>query len=104
MKTGTTIKNNLTGETITMLAGEEENGGARQLWEVRLPPRRLSPPLHYHINFAETLTAIEGMLDLHLGPERRHVLLNPRESVTVEIGRLHTFANERDTPAVTRRS
>src|SRR5260370_10870896 len=40
------------------------------------------------------------MLDVYFGRERRHGLLKPRESVTAQIGRLHTFANERDEAAV----
>jgi len=79
MRTGATIKNNLTGETITMLVGEEENSGAFQLWEARLPSRRIGPSLHYHVNFAETFTVIEGTLDFYLGQERRHILLNPKK-------------------------
>jgi mannose-6-phosphate isomerase-like protein (cupin superfamily) len=100
MKTGTTIKNNLTGETITMLVSEEDNGGARQLYEARVPPRRIGPPLHYHVTFTETFTVKEGTLDFYLGPERRHMLLGPQQSVTAELGQLHTFANERDTVTV----
>ena len=100
MKTGTTIKNNQTGETITKFVSEEDNGGSRQLYEVRVPPRRVSPPLHYHITFAETFTVKEGTLDFYLGRERRHMLFGPQQSVTVDIGQLHTFANERDTITV----
>jgi mannose-6-phosphate isomerase-like protein (cupin superfamily) len=100
MKAGRTIRNNSTGETLTMLVSEEDNDGIRQLYEVRLPPRRPSPPIHYHVAFTETFTVIEGMLDVYFGRERRHGLLKPRESVTAQIGRLHTFANERDEAAV----
>jgi hypothetical protein len=39
-------------------------------------------------------------LDMYLGRERKHVVLNPQESLTAQIGQLHTFANERDVPAV----
>lgn len=100
MKAGQTIKNNQTCETLTMLVSEEENGGARQLYQVFLPPRRPSPPPHYHLAFTETFAVLEGALDIYLGKERRHILLRPRESVTAEIGQVHTFANERDQPTV----
>jgi hypothetical protein len=49
MKASRTIRNNNTGETLTMLVSEQENGGALQLYQVRLPPRRagpLSPRIH----------------------------------------------------------
>jgi mannose-6-phosphate isomerase-like protein (cupin superfamily) len=100
MKAGETITNDLTGETLTMLVSEEDDGGARQLYQVHLPPRRPSPPFHYHLRFAETFSVIEGALDVYLGQERQHILLSPRERYTAEIGQLHTFANNREEPAV----
>ena len=81
-----------------MLVSEEETGGARQLYRVLLPPRRASPPLHYHVSFTETFTAIEGVLDLYLGRERRHVRLHPQESATAELYQPHSFANNSDEP------
>jgi hypothetical protein len=53
MKKGQVIKNNATGETLTVLVSEQENGGACQLYEVRLPPHRPSPPLHYQVVFVK---------------------------------------------------
>src|SRR5260370_38195736 len=100
MKSGDTIRNQKSGETLTMLVSEGERGGTRQLYKVHLPARRPSPPLHYHIAFTETFTVITGMLDLYVGRERRHVLLKPQESVTAQIGQLHTFADERDDTTV----
>jgi mannose-6-phosphate isomerase-like protein (cupin superfamily) len=91
-----TIRNHATGETLTMLEGEQESGGVRQLYAVRVPPRRPSPPLHYHVAFTETFTVMEGALDFYLGRERRRVTLGPGQSVTAEIGQPHTFGNERD--------
>jgi quercetin dioxygenase-like cupin family protein len=100
MRAGETIRNNHTGETITMLVSEEDNSGARQLYQALVPPRTQGPPRHYHPAFVETFSVIEGMLDVYLGRERRHILLKPGESVAVPIGQLHTFGNERDEPAV----
>lgn len=100
MRAGDTIRNNQTGEELMVLVSEEENGGARQLYRVRIPPRRPSPPFHYHRDFTETFSVIEGKLDIYLGQERRHFLLGPEESITASIGQLHTFANQRDFPAV----
>jgi mannose-6-phosphate isomerase-like protein (cupin superfamily) len=68
----------------------------RQLYAVRVPPLRSSPPMHYHVALTETFTVMEGTLDLHLGRERRRVTLSPGQSVTAEIGQPHTFGNERD--------
>jgi mannose-6-phosphate isomerase-like protein (cupin superfamily) len=102
MKTGETISNRETGERLTMLVSDEETVGARQFYQVSLPGRRPSPPLHYHLRFTETFSVIEGTLDVYLGHERRHVMLQPGESVTAQIRQLHTFANIRDQPAVIR--
>jgi hypothetical protein len=38
MKKGQVIRNDATGEMLTMLVSDEDNGGACQLHEVRLPP------------------------------------------------------------------
>jgi mannose-6-phosphate isomerase-like protein (cupin superfamily) len=93
MKKGAVIGNAHTGETLEMLVSEEENDGAMQLYRVRLPAHRPSPPMHYHIAFTETFTAVDGTLDLYLGPERARVQLQPGESRKVEIRQRHTFAN-----------
>jgi mannose-6-phosphate isomerase-like protein (cupin superfamily) len=95
MRAGQEIGNRKTGETLTMLVSECDNGGAKQLYRVRLPGWRPSPPLHYHLDFTETFSVLEGRLDLFVGPERKHFVLEPNESLTVSIGQLHTFANLR---------
>lgn len=98
MRSGETIRNEVTGETLTMLEGERESGGVRQLYAVLLPAHRPSPPLHYHVAFTETFTVTEGTLDVFLGRERRRVTLTAGESVTAELRQPHTFANDRDLP------
>jgi mannose-6-phosphate isomerase-like protein (cupin superfamily) len=100
MRAGQSISNRHTGETLTMLISEEETHGTRQLYQVYLPPHRPSPPMHYHLDFTETFSVIEGQLDLHFGRQRKHVILNAGESLTAQIRQPHTFANERDSPAL----
>jgi quercetin dioxygenase-like cupin family protein len=100
MRAGQSIGNRHTGETLTMLISEEETHGTRQLYQVYLPPHRPSPPMHYHLNFTENFSVLEGKLDLYLGSRRKHVILNPGESLTAQIRQPHTFANERDSPAL----
>ena len=51
MKKNQIIRNKTTGETLTMLVSDEENGGTCQLYEVHLPPHRPGPPLHYPVDF-----------------------------------------------------
>jgi len=99
MRSGLTIRNDRTGESLTVLISELDSLGARQLYEVYLPPHRPSPPRHYHLAFTETFTVLEGALDLFLDREHRHVILNPGESLTVQLRQIHTFANLHDSPA-----
>jgi mannose-6-phosphate isomerase-like protein (cupin superfamily) len=100
MKSGDTIRNERSGEWLKLLEGDDGTDGERQLYEVHLPPRRPSPPLHYHTQFTETFTTLSGNLDVYRGAKRARSLLSSGESLTVERGELHTFANDRDEPTV----
>jgi quercetin dioxygenase-like cupin family protein len=100
MKKNQSIRNNATGETLTMLVSDEENGGACQLYEVRLPPHRPGPPLHYHVDFIETFTVKQGKLDIYVDKDQRHLLLQPGESATAHIRQPHRFANDHDEPVI----
>jgi mannose-6-phosphate isomerase-like protein (cupin superfamily) len=91
-----TVRNNATGETLTVLVSQDENGGVRQLYQVHLPPHRPSPPLHYHVDFTETFTVLAGKLDFFIGAEQRHLLLQPGHSVTAQLRQPHRFANDHD--------
>ena len=94
------IKNNATGETLTMLVSDEDNGGACQLYEVFLPPHRPSPPLHYHVDFIETFTVKQGNLDIYVDRDQKRFLLQPGESATAHIRQPHRFANDHDEPVI----
>jgi quercetin dioxygenase-like cupin family protein len=100
MKKNQIIRNNATGEMLTMLVSEVENGGACQLYEVRLPAHRPGPPLHYHVDFIETFTEKEGKLDIYVDRDQKHLLLQPGESPTAHIRRPHRFANGHDEPVI----
>lgn len=96
MQKNQTIRNNATGETLTMLVSEDENGGTCQLYEVHLPPNRPSPPLHYHVDFTETFTVKSGKLDFYVGTEQRRLSLQPGDSITAQLRQPHRFANDHD--------
>ena len=100
MKKNQTIRNNATGETLTMLVSDEENNGACQLYEVFLPPHRPSPPLHYHVDFTETFTVKQGKLDFYVGRDQKRLMLQSGQSTTAEIRQPHRFANEHDEPVI----
>src|SRR5882672_5364456 len=100
MKPHQTIGNKHTGETLTLLVSEKDNGGASNKYEIFLPAHRPSPPLHYHIDFIEIFSVSRGMLDFYLDKKERHVRVREGESITAEIGQLHRFANDHDEPVV----
>jgi mannose-6-phosphate isomerase-like protein (cupin superfamily) len=101
MKKNQTIANNATGETLTMLVSEEEKDNACQLYEVHLPPRRPSPPLHFHVDFTETFTVVRGKLDMYVGRNQEHVVLEPSQQLTAQL-RQPRFANDRDEDVIFR--
>jgi hypothetical protein len=68
--------------------------------EVHLPPHRLGPLLHYHVDFIETFTVKQGRLDLYVGKEQKHLPLAAGESGTAQIRQPHRFANDHDEAAI----
>lgn len=96
------IRNDETGESLTILESECENGGLRQIYQVELPTHRTSPPLHYHVAFTETFSVVEGSLDIYIGKDRQHRQLKKGENITVMKFQLHTFENSSDTSCVMR--
>lgn len=61
-----------------------------------LPPHHDGPPAHRHRHEREVFTVESGLLLVRLGSRRR--LLQPGESVTVEPGTTHAFANPFEEP------
>src|SRR5258708_10016913 len=96
MKKNRVIRNNATGETLTMLVSEEENSGACQLYEVCLPPRRPSPPLHYHVDFIETFTVKQGTAPTSTWTDTRNICCFCQETVRPRIS-----ASNIDLPTIT---
>ena len=100
MKKNRVIGDNATGETLTLLVGQEENSGACQLFEVCLPPYRPCPPLHYHVDFIETFTVKQGQLDIYVDRDQKYLPLLPGDSATAHIRQPHRFANDHDEPVI----
>jgi quercetin dioxygenase-like cupin family protein len=98
VKKNQTIRNNTTGETLTMLVSDEDNKGLSHLYEVFLPPHRPSPPLHYHVDFTETFAVKQGKLDFYEDRDQKHRLLQAGESATAQIRQPNRFANNHDEP------
>jgi mannose-6-phosphate isomerase-like protein (cupin superfamily) len=94
MKINETIGNKETGETLTLMIMEP--GICK--YKIFLPPFRPSPPLHYHIDFTETFTVVEGELDFYVGKEEKLVKLTAGQSATAGLNELHRFANDHPAP------
>jgi hypothetical protein len=65
-----------------------------------LPTRRTGPPLHCHVDFTETVTVKGGNLDIYVGKDRKHLLLQTADSATAEIKQPHKFANDHHVPVI----
>jgi quercetin dioxygenase-like cupin family protein len=87
------------GVTVTFLVASDETGGDHVESQVRIPPGEPGPPRHYHIDFEETFTVIEGELTMDLGVQRG-IVLRPGEQVHVPRGVGHRYYNTGDRAAV----
>jgi quercetin dioxygenase-like cupin family protein len=74
----------------TFLEDARDTNGAYELIQVRVQPGGGNGD-HYHRNFEETFTCLEGELTVNAGAER--VVLKPGESVTAPPGVIHAFHN-----------
>jgi quercetin dioxygenase-like cupin family protein len=85
------IVNPIFRDTVTFIKTSAETNGQFTEAELMLMPGGRNP-LHYHLSYSETFTAIEGELGLGLA-RRRKKFLNPGETYTVEPKNLHHFFN-----------
>lgn len=85
------FENPVIGDKVTYLKISEETNGRYGKANVELVPGG-GNFLHYHKEFAETFTAIEGNLTLQLNKLER--ILKPGESFTVPPNTLHLFKNK----------
>lgn len=89
------FENPLIKDKVTLLKSSEETNGAYTLLEIVLEPGG-GNSLHYHTNFAEEFTAIEGTLSI--GLPKRQLHLQPGEKAVAERNQLHGFYNAGTTP------
>ncbi len=100
MKVNQKITHEPSGESLTLLVDGDLNGGKSSKYEMYLPPHDQGPYVHFHTKFKEIFTLREGRLDFYLGEDQRLTRLTPGQSITAEIGVLHSFRNDYDEPAV----
>ena len=88
-----TIYNSKADHYTTFLEKSADTDGEYTLLEIDLEPDGGNAP-HFHARFAETFTAIEGGVGVHLNGEDYY--LDEGESVRAEIGDTHYFFNDGD--------
>jgi quercetin dioxygenase-like cupin family protein len=91
---GPVIENPLSGERITILAGQD--GGVLE-WELVLAPGGRVPSSHAHPRQEECFTVLAGRMRFRVGGRR--VVAGPGRTVRVPPGAVHHFANAGRTPA-----
>lgn len=85
------IVNPIFRDTVTFIKTAAETNSQFTEAELTLMPGG-SNPLHYHLSYSETFTAIEGELGLGLAKNNKKIL-KPGETYTVEPKSHHHFFN-----------
>jgi quercetin dioxygenase-like cupin family protein len=83
-------------DAATLLESSDETNGERTLGEVELAPGG-GNPVHFHRAFTERFVVLEGSIRVRLGKTSR--VLTAGQTVVVQPGVLHCFANPTDRPA-----
>lgn len=86
----------LRGAEVQVLV-DGSNGGPFTMLQYTAPPDFVGPPRHRHAATTEAFHVLEGELTVLLDEEE--VLLQAGKTVLVEVGRVHSFANQGTIPA-----
>jgi len=95
------VSNPVMGVTVEFTTAGDEGDGDHVEARVSIPAGDQGPPPHFHTDFEETFTAVEGVLFMDLG-DRRGLTLHPGESVRVARNVRHRYYNAGDQTAVFR--
>ncbi len=93
-RTGDSIANPLTGETVTFRRTAADSGGEVVIADVTLAPAGFAAGPHVHPNQTETFRIIAGTVGFRIGRERRVAVAD--ETVVVHPGTAHEFWNAGD--------
>src|SRR5262245_60895272 len=89
---GQTLVNPASGEQITFRTTAAETNGDRVVIDLELPAGgRVPGRLHFHPQQTERFEVVEGTMRFRV--RRQRIVAGPGESVTVEPGVPHDFAN-----------
>ena len=91
IRTGDSIANPVTGETVTFRQTSADSDGEVVIAEVTLEPGGSVAGVHVHPNQTETFRIIDGAVGFRVGRGRR--VATTGETVVVEAGTAHTFWN-----------
>ncbi len=98
IRSGDTLENPVTGETIRFLRTAADTDGELVEIEVTVEPEgAVAAAAHVHPFQSERFEVLEGTLEFRRG--RAKVTAGPGEVVTVEPGTVHRFSNAGDTVA-----
>jgi len=97
IRTGDSIANPVTGETVTFQQTSADSGGELVVAEVTLEPGGSAAGVHVHPKQTETFRILDGTIGFRLGRERRFATTG--ETVVVEAGTAHAFWNTSDSRA-----
>jgi mannose-6-phosphate isomerase-like protein (cupin superfamily) len=91
IRTGDSIANPVTGETVTFQRTSADSDGELVIAEVTLEPGGSAAGVHVHPNQTETFRILDGTVGFRLGRER--LFATAGETVVVEAGTAHAFWN-----------
>jgi quercetin dioxygenase-like cupin family protein len=100
IRTGDTLQNPVTGETLTFLTTSADTGGDHVLVECTVEPDGFVASAHVHPAQSETFTVVKGLLGIKAGGRVQY--LDPGDSAVVEPGTGHRFWNAGEERAVFR--
>jgi len=96
IRTGDTIHNQVTGETITFLATSADTDGEAVVIETVVQPDGFVAAAHVHPSQSERFAVAEGTLVLKVDGQEK--ILSPGDVAVVEPGQAHKFWNAGDEP------
>jgi quercetin dioxygenase-like cupin family protein len=97
IRSGDTLVNPVSGETLTFVETAAQTGGDYTVVECRVQPGGGVPMAHVHPNQSETFEILEGELSMKAGRDK--LVAQPGDVVTVQPGQVHKFWNDGDTVA-----
>ena len=97
IRTGDSIANPVTGETVTFQRTSADSGGEVVIAEVTLEPGGSAAGVHVHPNQTETFRILDGAVGFRRG--RGRLVASPGETVVVRAGTAHAFWNAADDQA-----